>query len=256
MNNINNLDIYLKRMQNGMDDKLWFVKHLNRVDTVVDYGCADGTLLKHIHKIFPEMRLVGVDISNEMLDLAKVNVPDAVFMTVEEFFNSQDDFKNSILILSSVIHEIYSYDKNAENTLYKIMNMGFKEIAIRDMFLSEYNAESLATWRDYSYVVHHGNWKQLADFESVWGHVYSVKNLSHFLLKYRYTDNWDREVKENYFPVYLEEFLKIVPEHYAVEYLEHYCPAYIKECIWNDFSISFKERTHAKIFLSKKAMSY
>lgn len=45
-------------------------------------------------------------------------------------------------------------------------------------------------------------------FEDRWGAIcdsetkrVNVKNLIHFLIKYRYVENWDREVKENYLPV-------------------------------------------------------
>lgn len=48
----------------------------------------------------------------------------------------------------------------------------------------------------------------LRSFEDVWGDVcdvrarkVNVKNLIHFLVKYRYVENWEREVQENYFPV-------------------------------------------------------
>ena len=47
------------------------------------------------------------------------------------------DFSEAILILSSVIHEIYSYDREPDRTILKLLNMGFDAIAIRDMFVSD-----------------------------------------------------------------------------------------------------------------------
>ena len=51
--------------------------------------------------------------------------------------------------------------------------------------------------------------KQITDsFEDVWGdicdvraHKVNAKRLFHFLIKYRYQENWAREVQENYLPV-------------------------------------------------------
>ncbi|MGA1049083.1 MAG: hypothetical protein ACO3UU_13830, partial [Minisyncoccia bacterium] len=43
--------------------------------------------------------------------------------------------------------------------------------------------------------------KSLISFEKVWGSIFKdYRNFIHFLLKYRYTDNWEREVNENYLP--------------------------------------------------------
>ena len=57
METIKDFDGYLRRMRNGMDDKLWWVKHSNH-DFIVDYGCADGTLLKHVREIHPDYTLI------------------------------------------------------------------------------------------------------------------------------------------------------------------------------------------------------
>ena len=51
--------------------------------------------------------------------------------------------------------------------------------------------------------------KDITDgFEDVWGAICDVrakkvdtKRLFHFLIKYRYQENWAREVQENYLPV-------------------------------------------------------
>ena len=43
--------------------------------------------------------------------------------------------------------------------------------------------------------------KELIDFSNKWGTIDNYKNLIHFLLKYRWKVNWNREVNENYFPI-------------------------------------------------------
>ena len=45
---INDLDIYNQRMAAGMADKLFFLDKVPDVNTIVDFGCADGELLRLI----------------------------------------------------------------------------------------------------------------------------------------------------------------------------------------------------------------
>lgn len=51
---ITNLDTYNTRMASSIEDKMWFwdkVKHTT--DCVVDYGCADASLLLRINEEHP-----------------------------------------------------------------------------------------------------------------------------------------------------------------------------------------------------------
>ena len=93
--------------------------------------------------------------------------------------------------------------------------------------------------------------KHLKDYESVWGKVKSEKELVHYLLKYSYTENWEREVRENYLALTLEEFKKRIPESYQVTYFDHFTLPYIAWQIKNEFGIDFKTPTHLKIILKK-----
>ena len=76
-----------------------------------------------------------------------------------------------------------------------------------------------------------------------------VWNLIHFLLKYRYTDNWEREVRENYLPVSVEEIMGKITEHkaaYRLIYFDHYILPYIARTVKKDFDITLKDYTHVK----------
>lgn len=37
-------------------------------------------------------------------------------------------------------------------------------------------------------------------------------------MKYKWVENWAREVRENYFPITIEEFLSKVPNNYVIDY--------------------------------------
>lgn len=45
-----------------------------RFANVLDVGCGTGEILKRIHKRYPEVSLTGVDISEKMLEVAKVKI--------------------------------------------------------------------------------------------------------------------------------------------------------------------------------------
>ena len=250
MIDIKDFEGYLRRMQNGMDDKLWWVP-LSDHKTIVDYGCADGTLLRHIREIHPDYNLIGVDISPDMLRVAKATVPNCTFMTVDEFFACGRDFSDAILILSSVIHEIYSYCPDAEDIMHKLLTMGFDAIAIRDMFVSETTEAEKVNYFLYKLMALRTNRKMLADFARYYGHPYSRKQFVHYLLKYRYTDNWQREVAENYLPINLEPFLKMVLMYYKLDELHHYTLPFLQECVREDFGFDLITPTHAKILLRR-----
>ena len=253
MEKIKDFDGYLRRMQNGIDDKLWWVDKVNS-KTIVDYGCADGTLLKHIREIHPNYTLIGVDINPDMLAIAQANVPDATFITVTEFFSAHKDYSGATLILSSVIHEIYSYCPDAEDVMNKLLSMHFDYIAIRDMFVKTDTDHQLVNTYLVSLLEKKTSKEMFSDFSKFWGYPVTLKRYIHYLLKYRYIDNWNREVRENYLPIDLEPFIYCVSQNYEVKHLDHYTLPFLKTQIKNDIGIDLDVPTHAKILLSKKQL--
>lgn len=250
MPNISNLTVYNQRMRDAMADKLWWTE-MTDAKVVVDYGCADGALLQILEKEHPDWILIGVDHNQQMLSLARKNLPSAIFYTPEDFFSIQLNFDNAVLVLSSVIHEIFEYDNNPADTLEKLFNMGFGYIAIRDMFLSMNSYKSCALI-DLDRIRNKANIEQLKQFERKWGSVSDQRNFLHYLMKYRYVENWDRELNENYFPVCKEDFLKIhVTKDYQIEYLKHYTLPYISDRVYQDFEIELKDPTHMKLLLKR-----
>ena len=81
------------------------------------------------------------------------------------------------------------------------------------------------------------------------GSITDNHNLIHFLLKYRYTDNWEREVRENYLPISVEEIMgKITGSGagYRLTYFDHYILPFIARSVKRDFDIALKDYTHVK----------
>lgn len=131
---ITNLDTYNARMSSSIEDKMWFwdkVKHTT--DSIVDYGCADASLLLRINENHPNQTLIGYDASDDMLARAKEKTKNTPICFVESIFEPK--MKDTCLVLSSVIHEIYSYQskEDADFELGMLFDLGAKYIAIRDM---------------------------------------------------------------------------------------------------------------------------
>ena len=251
-NRISDLNIYLTRMQRSILDKMFFIdKVFEPFENIVDFGCANGELIKAMLPMFPDYKYIGYDISSDMIAAAKENVSEA------EFYSNWEDihipFENSLLNISSTIHEVYSYGSEEDINVFweRVLKSGFRYIAIRDMMFTQAqqrpaDAEQLQKVRSSTY----GVW--LEDFEKVWGEIKDQKQLVHFLLKYKYTQNWEREVRENYFPISVEQLMECIPDTYRVVYKETFTLPYIAWQLRKDFGFTPKEHTHIKLILEKR----
>ena len=259
---ISNYDSYISRMNRAMLDKLFFLDKVD-ADVCVDFGSADGQLISHMKEVLSnegrDFKFVGYDIDKEMVKRGTekfTNESDVVFTDDwnEVIKNINVEGRKSAVILSSIIHEIYHYldVKKVEDFWNKIYNSGFDYIIIRDMVPSR-TIDRDSDVNDVTKVYRNFfNTKPLMDFEAIWGRIDNNKNLTHFLLKYKYVEpNWDREVKENYLPIYRENLLATIPSSYNIIYHEHYILPYIKNLVKDDFGIELKDNTHFKLILER-----
>ena len=250
---ITDMNVYLNRMQKSVLDKLFFIdKVFEPIESIVDFGCANGELIKAVHALFgDEYKYYGYDINPEMVKAAKNNIPFATVVSDWDLLDVQ--FDKSLLNISSAIHEVYSYCKPGEIEQFwkRVFKSGFKYISIRDMMVSEHcsanvDEKEIALVRGEERYAEH-----LRDYENVWGTIKSQKDLVHFLLKYKYKENWEREVRENYLGLHLEEFFKLIPSEYEITFSDHFTLPFIAWQVKNDFSIDLKTPTHIKIILKK-----
>lgn len=114
-NAIKDFNIYNTRMGKGLMDKLFFVDKIEP-DYIIDYGCADGLLLKSVRPWYPNVRLVGYDNDVTMVRLAnEANTDNRLFFTSEwndAFVKDMPHLvKRAALVLSSVVHEVYHYQE-------------------------------------------------------------------------------------------------------------------------------------------------
>lgn len=251
---ISNLQVYQEGMKKSLLDKLFFLDKIES-NSIVDFGCANGELIKFMNMLFPEYTYIGYDISEEMINSAKTNIEltGNIYLT-SDWNEVKSLLKGSVtILLSSVIHEIYSYSNLIENNKFwnEIVFGGlFDYVVIRDM-MPKRSINRKSEINDIKKVRQKADKYHLLDFENNWGSIEENKNLIHFLFKYRYVENWSREVLENYFPLYTEKFLELIPDNYTIDYYEEFVLPFTKRKIESDFGIILKDTTHVKFIIRK-----
>ena len=115
------------------------------------------------------------------------------------------------------------------------------------MFYSEYGPER-ANPSDVDKILMHEDPEKIAEFSKEWGFLSLRRNFIHYLLKYRYTENWKRELAECY-PLSLEDFLYDARLYGDVIYTKHYTLPHLIYTVHRDFDITLKDKTHAQILM-------
>jgi hypothetical protein len=238
---------YNTSMRKALEDKLFFLDKIE-VDTLCDYGCADGHLIKSIADKFK--CVVGYDIDKKMILEASKSRPSNSFFSddYDSIFPVGGNGLKQGILLSSVIHEVYSYGANIEQFWKRVWMHDY--VIIRDMIPSKsIKGRINLLHRNLCYDKLP---KQVEEFTTVYGTLYLQQNLLHFLLKYRYIENWERELKENYFSLYLEDLLELIPNDFEIVYMNHYCLPWLQNKVRKDFGIFIQDNTHLQMILKRR----
>lgn len=251
MNGITNVSIYNSRMHASLIDKIYFMDKVD-ADTFIDFGCADGHLLKVLATLFPNHKYLGYDNNPEMIAEANKDNPNNIFFTSdwEELNKTRPMIGKTCLILSSIIHEIYSY-KGQAKFWEQVWDLRSKYVAIRDMAVSR-TASRPSDPISVARVRQIYDSDRLIQWQSRWGSLEENWSLVHFLLTYHYSENWEREHKENYLPLSVEELLTLIPVNYMPIFYEHYTLPYIRRKVKDDFGFDLQEKTHVKFVLERQ----
>jgi hypothetical protein len=262
---------YLERMIGPMKDKLFFVDQLpEEVRIFIDYGCADGTLLYYLslEKLNKNCYYFGFDEDTGFIASANSKgIPNAFFSTsfqdlMHEVFMTQetlDQNAKTALILSSVLHEIQSYLSHTDinKTYDEFFGVGPDYVVIRDMGFDPSEFDKPTFFHD-TYSVADGCEQDinlsiaLKTFTEKWGDIDVCGRLVHFLLKYKYTDNWVRELNEDYL-INLEELHEDLHLYgYDITYQKYYPLPYLQEMVRKDFGIMLDDNTHFQIIAKRK----
>ena len=259
------------RSMSAVLDKIFFLDKVE-ADVFIDFGCADGFLIETMQKFYPNKTYIGYDINPEMLKAAakrlgsketwgaetvSIRIGKNIKITKDwaevmiAVRRIQDEGLRVCVILSSVIHEIYSYGPaKVEEFWNQLWSLNADFIAIRDMSVSSTTSRpsdpiTVARIRQ-TY-----NREMLAQWETQWGSLEENWSLVHFLLHYRYTTNWERELRENYLPINKERLLALVPVNYFPHFIEHFTLPFIRQKVMDDFGIQLQDATHLKLILRR-----
>lgn len=247
---IKNLDVYNNGMAKSLQDKLFFLPIIgDRLNVFTDFGCADGTLLEAVHNALPTALLYGIDMNSEMLVLAEDKVPTAKLIQSKLPLGGC-----GALNLSSVLHEVYSYcDEDEQRDFWASVNDGWDYIIIRDMVYNDiHNASKI---KDMIAVKNspHTCIDRLKEFESIWGSINYKKNLIHYLLKYRYVQNWSREVHENYLGYSTADIIRHIDvDEYELIYRKDYVLPFLQDKVYRDFGIFLDTPTHTNLIFKRR----
>lgn len=252
---ISNPDNYISAMNKSMSDKLFFLD-IVKPDVIVDFGCADGTVLLNIKRRCPKTTLIGYDLDPDMIQKAKNKVPTATITNDwNEIKSLVCNYDKPAILLSRVIHEVYSYSISSLVKKFwnqQVFGNSFKYIIIRDMIptTSMQKEDILEFKEDAKKITKLSNKKYLNSFEKIWGLIDNdYRTLIHWLLKYTYTDNWEREVRENYVPITLETLKKKIPSNYRIVYEKGFVFPPIEQRVLQDYGVKIRHNTHIKMII-------
>lgn len=205
-------------LRQKLDELVRWVKPGN----IVDKGCGTGKLMVELSRLFPESKLVGVDLSREFLRLCDENTyaTDDVALV---FGNVIDVCvpagSASTVIFSSVMHEVHSYNEYRVTEIDRALVNAHTELApAGHVLVRDGVSPEPATWRlelldqqtrdtfvRFAKEFRHGKgveFKRLS--ESVVE--LSSHDANEFICKKDYLKNWHIEVNEEFGPLTLSQW--------------------------------------------------
>lgn len=255
-----NLDIYTTEMSKSIWDKAFFMDKIPGAKCVVDFGCADGVMIRMLAPLFPDIRFYGYDKDDNMIKLAKEkNSASNVYFyeswelgwlsrAVSSAFSEDEICVN----FSSVLHEVFSFD----DEIYVkelIKELHPKYITIRDMYW-HYDGDPYISNVGVIHILSRLKPGYYPSFVKKYGYIHDWKRMTHFLMKYQWKDNgWEEELEENYYSWQIGQFMKLVDNNYDTIFENHYQLPHLIEKWFKSPGIFMPEaHTHAQFILRRK----
>ena len=233
------LDIYTSEMAKSVWDKAFFMDKIPGAKCVIDFGCADGAMIRYLSTLYPDITFIGYDISRELIERARKAPPfnanliyfedsafnglSALIKYVGDRFSSREICIN----FSSVLHEVYSSTGGLSVIQYLINILEPKFITIRDMYCDEHLPFTIPSFDTV--------WGPLpagasADFCTRFGPIRDWRDMTHLLMKLQWIDNgWEDELKEDYYSWTIEQFLDDIGGRYIPGFECRYQLPYLSE---------------------------
>lgn len=253
------IDKYYLQMRYTMNmkEKLFFLDYIDvyNYDTIIDFGGADGFLLKRLQMKFSllpsQCKFIIVDNNSQI----KTNFMLFNFERVSSLDEITDLSGKILFICSSVLHEC-SWEDVCKISFF--CEKYVQTIVMRDMayqkerFLPKKDdntkraLEAISSNPDYA-----DRFQEVANYCKQWG-ASTREAVTQFILKCDYKENWEKEVKENYFSnnvINLQSLLCIF-DGFKTVYKCGYPLPYKKEQAEKEFDF-YLPNTHIKLILEK-----
>ena len=192
---MNDIDTYCSRMRKSVCEKLFFLDRdeFKNCNTIIDFGCADGSLISEMKQIFPQKTYIGVDNNPNMRKLANSKLDGSV-----KIYRNLQEIREVCapvgVILSSVLHEVFTFysNKKIRELLTEIASIS-DFVFVRDMLSPSSYVSPLSIYSvNRRNIERHPLWWS---FYKKWGHstigtnFISVRDAMHFFLKSKYENN-------------------------------------------------------------------
>ena len=263
-------DIYTTEMSKSVWDKAFFMDKIPGVKCVIDFGCADGAMIRYLAPLFPDIYFIGYDINNALITRGQNAVP--FYSNVHFYYKhphnsldafisiTKDKFKSDEICInfSSVLHEVFSSTGGTEDIEHLVKTLQPKYITIRDMYCDDpvdftTGGSEIASILDMM-VRNYGT--RIADkfteYSNKYGALKDWRDFTHLLMKVQWVNNgWEDEMKEDYFSWTLDKLYPIIGAYspcfearYQLPYLSE---KWKKEYGWYNPDI----HTHAQFILRR-----
>ena len=113
--------------------------------TIVDLGTGPGILSIELHKLLPQAKIIGVDLSDDMLEIARKNADEARMSNYETRLGRAEELpieSNSVnlVVTQSSFHE-WEDQRKGLSEIFRILRPG------GSLILKDYNRDWLSGWR-------------------------------------------------------------------------------------------------------------
>ena len=257
-----NYEAYYSELDRAMYDKLWWLDKVDdEADTILDFGCSNGAMYESVHAIMPQrFRYIGVDNDEQKLRDA-IPTPGSTFTDSIEKARELIVPEKTVLVLSSVIHELYCYLPKAEteSLLGSLASLGCRHVVIRDMEFRQTSTGKAEDEKELKALLSKavpeifGKWMDLRGETD-------MKGLFEFMLSYIHTANLERELEERYFGMRTDRIGQIFGGYETV-YEHHFLIPYLirrwkKELFCENAELFERLRycftTHTKLLMDLK----
>ena len=112
---------------------------------IVDLGTGPGILAIELHKLLPQAKIIGVDLSSDMLEIARKNADEAGMSDFETRLGKAEEIpiesdSVSLVVTQSSFHEWEDQHKGLSE-IFRILRSG------GSLMLKDYNWDWLSGWR-------------------------------------------------------------------------------------------------------------